>query len=114
MYVPFRKENTLLKAVNQTAIDLPVRRNLRTFWNLGFLLRATLGLQIITGIILSSHYTANVELALASINSHIGRDVNSGWMLRNLHANGAGAFFICIYLHIGRGIYLGSYANKKA
>nr|BDC91892.1 cytochrome b [Armandia sp. GK-2021] len=114
MFMPFRKENTLVKAVNQTAIDLPVSSNLSTFWNLGFLLSATLMVQIITGIILSSHYTANVELALASINSHIGQDVNAGWLLRNLHANGAGALFICMYLHMGRGMYLGSYANKKA
>lgn len=114
MRVSVRKQNPIIKAVNITAIDLPVARNITVFWNFGFLLGVTLVLQIVTGILLASHYAPNVELAFASVNAHIGRDVNYGWMLRNFHANTAGAFFICIYIHIGRGIYLGSYNNEKA
>lgn len=114
MRVSPRKQNPIIKALNGTAIDLPVASNITIFWNFGFLLRATLILQIITGILLASHYAPNVELAFASVNAHIGRDVNSGWILRNFHANGARAFFICMYLHMGRGVYFGSYNNVKA
>ena len=78
MSVPFRKNGPITKALNSTAIDLPVARNITVFWNLGFLLSVTLIVQIITGFLLSTHYTPRVELALESVNSHIVRDVNSG------------------------------------
>jgi len=65
-------------------------------------------IQIITGLFLAIHYTPHIDLAFMSV-SHISRDVNYGWLLRSLHANGASWFFICIYLHVGRGLYYGSY-----
>lgn len=67
-----------------------------------------LGVQLITGIFLAMHYTADVNLAFSRV-AHICRDVNYGWLIRTLHANGASFFFICIYIHIGRGLYYGSY-----
>jgi len=67
-----------------------------------------LSVQLLTGFLLSLHYTANVALAFASVD-HIVRDVNGGWMLRMTHANGASFFFLCLYAHVGRGLYYGSY-----
>lgn len=112
--IPIRKQNPIFKALNGTVVDLPVARNISVFWNFGFLLSMALLIQIVTGIILSTHYTANVEMAFRSVNAHICRDVNDGWVVRRLHANTAGFFFICIYLHVARGLYYGSYANVKA
>lgn len=114
MPLQVRKRNPIFKALNGTAIDLPVARNISILWNFGFLLAVSLSIQILTGIILSTHYTATIEAALRSVNAHIGRDVNEGWLLRSCHANTAGAFLICIYLHVARGLYLGSYNNFKA
>jgi len=64
--------------------------------------------QILTGIFLAMHYCADVSIAFSSI-THISRDVNYGFILKYLHANGASAFFVCMYIHIGRGLYYGSY-----
>jgi ubiquinol-cytochrome c reductase cytochrome b subunit len=69
-----------------------------------------LGIQLITGIILAMHYTANADLAFSSI-EHIVRDVNGGWLIRYMHSNGASFFFIAIYIHIGRGVFFKSYLN---
>jgi len=91
--------------------DLPTPINLSVFWNFGRLLGLVLGRQIVTGLFLAIHYTADVGLAFGSV-THIIRDVNLGWFLRSLHANGASFFFICIYCHISRGIYYGSYSYK--
>nr|AAL83565.1 cytochrome b [Psammodynastes pulverulentus] len=90
---------------------LPVGTNISTWWNFGSMLLTCLGLQITTGFFLAIHYTANVNLAFSSI-IHITRDVPSGWIMQNLHATGASMFFICIYTHIARGLYYGSYLNK--
>nr|WNO18571.1 cytochrome b [Neolepetopsis sp.] len=109
---PMRKTNPILKTMNQTFTDLPAAMNLSTWWNFGSLLGLCLILQIITGIFLSMHYIAHVDLAFSSV-AHISRDVNYGWILRSLHANGASWFFLCLYLHIGRGIYYGSYMFKE-
>jgi len=87
---------------------LPTPINLRIWWNFGRLLGLILVIQILTGFLLAIHYTADINLAFSSV-SHIVREVNGGWILRSLHANGASFFFICIYLHIGRGLYYGSY-----
>lgn len=87
---------------------LPAPRNLSTFWNYGSLLGICLGIQLVTGIFLAIHYVPQVSIAFDSC-IHITRDVNFGWALRNIHANGASLFFICLYLHIARGIYFGSY-----
>jgi len=81
--------------------------NITSWWNFGRLLGLVLTVQIITGILLSIHYTADVNIAFESV-VHMIRDVNGGWMLRTVHANGASFFFFCLYLHIGRGLYFGS------
>nr|YP_009654834.1 cytochrome b [Mictis tenebrosa]QCI09402.1 cytochrome b [Mictis tenebrosa] len=108
MNKPLRKTHPLFKIVNGSLIDLPSPSNISLWWNFGSLLGMCLMIQIITGIFLAMHYTANVELAFDSV-VHICRDVNNGWLLRNTHANGASLFFMCLYLHIGRGMYYGSY-----
>nr|AML26305.1 cytochrome b [Hydrophilidae sp. BMNH 1274334] len=108
MKTPLRKESPMIKIINNSLIDLPSPANISTWWNFGSLLGLCLGIQIMTGLFLAMHYTANVDLAFNSV-VHICRDVNFGWLLRTLHANGASFFFICIYMHIGRGIYYGSY-----
>lgn len=108
MNKPIRKTHPLFKIINNALVDLPAPSNISRWWNFGSLLGLCLILQIATGIFLSIHYTADTALAFNSVN-HICRDVNYGWILRTLHANGASFFFICIYLHVGRGIYYGSY-----
>nr|QRW36408.1 cytochrome b [Sanfilippodytes adelardi] len=108
MNKPARTMHPLLKIMNNALIDLPSPSNISLWWNFGSLLGLCLMIQIITGIFLAMHYTANIEMAFYSVN-HICRDVNYGWLMRTLHANGASFFFICIYLHIGRGMYYGSY-----
>nr|UAJ48128.1 cytochrome b [Cybister japonicus] len=108
MNKPMRTHHPLFKIINSALIDLPTPSNISLWWNFGSLLGLCLMIQIITGIFLAMHYTANVDLAFFSVN-HICRDVNYGWLMRTLHANGASFFFICIYIHIGRGMYYGSY-----
>nr|QWQ49947.1 cytochrome b [Mimela splendens] len=108
MKTPLRKASPLLKIINNSIIDLPTPSNISAWWNFGSLLGLCLSIQIITGIFLAMHFTAHVDMAFNSV-VHICRDVNYGWLLRTLHANGASFFFICIYLHIGRGMYYSSY-----
>nr|YP_010166697.1 cytochrome b [Nebrioporus vagrans]QRV62788.1 cytochrome b [Nebrioporus vagrans] len=108
MNKPMRTNHPLFKIMNNALIDLPSPSNISLWWNFGSLLGLCLSIQILTGIFLSMHYSANIELAFYSVN-HICRDVNYGWLMRTIHANGASFFFICIYLHIGRGMYYGSY-----
>nr|YP_010446931.1 cytochrome b [Prosopocoilus laterotarsus]QNS37147.1 cytochrome b [Prosopocoilus laterotarsus maedaorum]UTM10038.1 cytochrome b [Prosopocoilus laterotarsus] len=108
MKTPMRKFSPVTKIINNALIDLPSPSNISAWWNFGSLLGLCLGIQIVTGIFLSMHYTANVDLAFNSV-IHISRDVNYGWLLRTLHANGASFFFICLYLHVGRGLYYGSF-----
>nr|AFY64350.1 cytochrome b [Limulus polyphemus] len=110
MTTPIRKSHPLVKIINSSLIDLPSPSNISYMWNFGSLLILSLSIQILTGIFLSMHYTSDISLAFSSI-SHICRDVNYGWMFRVIHANGASLFFICLYLHVGRGIYYGSYMN---
>nr|WNH22127.1 cytochrome b [Peprilus paru]WNH22621.1 cytochrome b [Peprilus paru] len=107
-----RKTHPLLKIVNDALIDLPTPSNISVWWNFGSLLGLCLISQILTGLFLAMHYTPDIESAFNSV-AHICRDVNFGWLIRNLHANGASFFFICIYLHIGRGLYYGSYLYKE-
>lgn len=95
-----------------TLLELPSPSNISYFWNFGSLLGACLGVQLISGIFLAMHYAPHVDIAFSSI-EHIMRDVNYGWVLRNVHANGASMFFICVYLHIGRGLYYGSYSFPR-
>nr|AEP27457.1 cytochrome b [Nanophyes marmoratus] len=108
MTKPLRKLNPLLKIANNSIIDLGTPSNISTLWNFGSLLGLCLMIQILTGLFLAMHYCPNIDIAFNSV-SHICRDVNYGWLLRTLHANGASFFFICLYIHIGRGIYYSSY-----
>ena len=102
------KTHPLIKIAGNAVISLPSPANIRSFWNFGSLLGLCLVLQIARGLFLSIHYCSDVSLAFSSV-SHICRDVSYGWLLRIIHANGARFFFICLYLHIGRGLYYGSY-----
>ena len=108
MSSPIRKSHPIFSIVNNSLVDLPSPRNFSIWWNFGSLLGLCLVIQIITGLFLSIHYTPHIDLAFSSV-AHITRDVNYGWLMRNLHANGGSWFFICLYLHVGRGIYYGSY-----
>nr|YP_009485589.1 cytochrome b [Amblythyreus gestroi]AVZ00725.1 cytochrome b [Amblythyreus gestroi] len=108
MKMPIRKNHPLIKIVNNSLIDLPTPSSISLWWNFGSLLGMCLIIQLLTGVFLAMHYTGNIELAFSSV-IHICRDVNNGWLLRNLHANGASLFFICLYIHVGRGMYYGSY-----
>lgn len=109
MRISFRKANRFLKPISGVVYDLPVRVNLSIWWNFGSLLGLCLIVQLVRGIFLAIHYSPGVDVAFSSV-VHIMRDVNRGWLLRSIHANGASFFFICVYFHIGRGIYYGSYA----
>nr|AEL17437.1 cytochrome b [Alcippe morrisonia] len=112
MALNLRKNHPLMKIINDSLIDLPTPSNISTWWNFGSLLGVCLITQIVTGLLLAMHYTADTSLAFDSV-AHMCRNVQFGWLIRNLHANGASFFFMCIYLHIGRGIYYGSYLNKE-
>nr|YP_010263731.1 cytochrome b [Oyamia seminigra]UIX54786.1 cytochrome b [Oyamia seminigra] len=108
MNKPMRTSHPLFKIANHALVDLPAPINISAWWNFGSLLGLCLVIQIATGLFLAMHFSAHIDLAFNSV-AHICRDVNYGWLLRTLHANGASFFFICLYLHTGRGIYYGSY-----
>nr|YP_009236845.1 cytochrome b [Telchinia parrhasia]AMJ17302.1 cytochrome b [Telchinia parrhasia] len=108
---PIRKIHPVIKIINGSLIDLPSPSNISSWWNFGSLLAICLMTQILTGLFLTMYYSANTELAFFSVN-YICRNVNYGWLIRTLHANGASFFFICIYLHIGRGMYYESFNLK--
>nr|Q9TDK4.1 RecName: Full=Cytochrome b; AltName: Full=Complex III subunit 3; AltName: Full=Complex III subunit III; AltName: Full=Cytochrome b-c1 complex subunit 3; AltName: Full=Ubiquinol-cytochrome-c reductase complex cytochrome b subunit [Delphinus capensis]AAD54463.1 cytochrome b [Delphinus capensis] len=107
-----RKTHPLMKILNDTFIDLPTPSNISSWWNFGSLLALCLIMQILTGLFLAMHYTPDTSTAFSSV-AHICRDVNYGWFIRYLHANGASMFFICLYAHIGRGLYYGSYMFQE-
>nr|AIG93683.1 cytochrome b [Monodelphis touan]AIG93684.1 cytochrome b [Monodelphis touan] len=107
-----RKTHPLMKIINHSFIDLPTPSNISAWWNFGSLLGVCLIIQILTGLFLAMHYTSDTLTAFSSV-AHICRDVNYGWLIRNLHANGASMFFMCLFLHVGRGIYYGSYLYKE-
>ena len=106
------KSHPLLKLVNSYIIDSPQPSNLSYLWNFGSLLAFCLIIQIITGITLAMHYNPSVAEAFNSV-EHIMRDVNNGWLIRYMHSNTASAFFFIVYLHIGRGLYYGSYKAPR-
>jgi len=106
--INLRKTHPLLKILNGSLFDLPTPSNISTLWNFGSLLGLCLIVQIVTGLFLAIHYSADVALSFNTV-AHISRDVNQGWLIRTLHANGASFFFICIYMHTGRGMYYASY-----
>nr|ADK56316.1 cytochrome b [Microtus miurus]ADK56318.1 cytochrome b [Microtus miurus]ADK56397.1 cytochrome b [Microtus miurus] len=103
-----RKKHPLIKIINHSFIDLPTPSNISSWWNFGSLLGLCLITQILTGLFLAMHYTSDTATAFSSV-AHICRDVNYGWLIRYMHANGASMFFICLFLHVGRGVYYGSY-----
>jgi len=106
------KNHPLLSLVNGYLIDAPQPSNLSYLWNFGSLLAFCLVIQIITGVTLAMHYNPSVAEAFNSV-EHIMRDVNNGWLIRYLHSNTASAFFFLVYLHVGRGLYYGSYKAPR-
>nr|YP_010026195.1 cytochrome b [Oxytauchira flange]QOQ37039.1 cytochrome b [Oxytauchira flange] len=111
MNKPLRLKHPLIKIINNSLIDLPAPMNISFWWNIGSLLGLCLMIQIVTGLFLTMHYSSNIEMAFSSV-INTCRDVNNGWIIRTLHANGASMFFICIYLHVGRGMYYSSFMYK--
>nr|ALO20729.1 cytochrome b [Proboscidactyla flavicirrata] len=106
-----RKSNTIFSVINSVVVDLPSPSNISYLWNFGSLLGYCLVIQIATGIFLAMHYCSDVSLAFNSV-VHICRDVNYGFLLKYAHANGASLFFLCVYIHIARGLYYGSYLKS--
>nr|WLK25957.1 cytochrome b [Raeta sp.] len=111
MKVSLRKSNPALKIVAGSVYDLPTPPNLSAMWNFGSLLGLCWVIQVLTGLMLACQYCASADLAFDSV-VHIMRDVNYGWLMRSTHCNGASAFFLCVYIHIGRGIYYHSFFLK--
>lgn len=107
-----RKNHPLVKIINNALVDLPAPLNITIWWNFGSLLGVCLITQILTGLFLAIHYCNDISLAFHRV-VHITRDVNRGWILRGVHANGASIFFICLYTHVGRGMYYSSYYYKE-
>ena len=112
MVMRIRKENPILTLINSTLIDLPSPANISYLWGFGSLLGLCLVIQVVTGVFLAMHYCADISLAFSSV-THITRDVNYGFLLKYIHANGASIFFLCVYIHIGRGLYYGSYLKNQ-
>jgi quinol-cytochrome oxidoreductase complex cytochrome b subunit len=102
----------IMRLAHDTFVDYPTPRNLNYWWTFGAILSVMLGVQLISGIVLAMHYTPNAKEAFASV-EHIMRDVNYGWLLRYVHANGASMFFIAVYIHMLRGLYYGSYKAPR-
>nr|WIL10235.1 cytochrome b [Stenocladius sp. 2 XYG-2023a] len=100
-----------MSTINKLMIDLPMPSSINLMWNFGSLISLCLAIQIITGLFLSMNYCPNTMMAFDSI-MHICRNVNMGWIMRIIHTNGASMFFICLYMHVGRGMYYGLYTNK--
>lgn len=112
MKLSLRKSDKLINVVRGSLVDLPSPSRLGYFWNIGSLLGVFLGVQILSGLFLSFHFRGDVILSFDSV-IHIMRDVNYGWLMRIIHANGARIFFLLIYIHMGRGLYYGSYRFSK-
>jgi quinol-cytochrome oxidoreductase complex cytochrome b subunit len=106
------KNHVLLRLVNSYVVDSPQPANISYLWNFGSLLAVCLVIQILTGAFLAMHYQAHVDFAFNSV-EHIMRDVNNGWIIRYIHANVASFFFIFVYMHVGRGLYYGSYKSPR-
>jgi len=101
-----------LQVVNDHIVEYPTPINLNNMWNFGSLAGIALGIQILTGVFLAMHYTPHVYYAFLSV-EHIMRDVNYGWLLRYMHANGASMFLLVTYIHMARGLYYGSYKSPR-
>nr|QTT57973.1 cytochrome b [Plectrocnemia sp. 1 YW-2021a] len=109
--ISFNKNNPLINILNKNVMKLPIPSNISFLWNFGSLMGMCLMIQLISGILLSMHYAANINFSFDMMN-HIYRNVNYGWLFRIIHSNGASMFFIFIYIHIGRNLYYESYQNK--
>jgi len=105
-------KNALLAFIDSHIINYPTPINLNYLWSFGSAAGLCLVIQIITGIFLAMHYTPHIDYAFNSV-EHIMRDVNNGWLIRYLHANGASMFFIVVYCHIFRGLYYGSFMYPR-
>jgi quinol-cytochrome oxidoreductase complex cytochrome b subunit len=105
-------DRPIINILNDHLIEYPTPININYLWNFGFMAGAFLVVQILTGIFLAMHYTPHIDLAFISV-EHIMRDVNNGWLIRYFHANGASFFFLVVYIHIGRGLYYGSYQKPR-
>ena len=105
-------KNFVLSFVDNHLIHYPTPINLNYFWSFGFSAAVCLIIQILSGVFLAMHYTPHIDLAFSSV-EHIMRDVNNGWLIRYIHANGASMFFIVVYVHIFRGLYFGSYMQPR-
>jgi len=105
-------KNRFLGILNSHIVDYPTPINVNYFWSFGSTAGFCLVIQLITGIFLAMHYTPHIDYAFNSV-EHIMRDVNNGWLIRYLHANGASMFFIVVYCHIFRGLYFGSYIQPR-
>ena len=108
----FEKRLPIGGLIHSSFVAYPTPRNLNYWWTFGGILSFMLGVQIVTGIVLAMHYTPHVDLAFKSVET-IMRDVNYGWLLRYLHANGASMFFLAVYIHMFRGLYYGSYKAPR-
>nr|YP_009967235.1 cytochrome b [Diaphanes citrinus]QEO18997.1 cytochrome b [Diaphanes citrinus] len=106
------KKNPIMKIIYMSLIKLPTPSNISSWWNFGSLLGLCLIIQMLTGLFIAFHYTNNIAMAFDSV-IHLSRDVNYGWMIRVCHSNGASMFFICLYLHMSRGIYYSSFMYKE-
>jgi quinol-cytochrome oxidoreductase complex cytochrome b subunit len=102
----------IFSVLKHSAVDYPTPKNLNYWWNFGSLAGFMLVVMILTGVFLAMNYAANASIAFGVV-EHIMRDVNYGWLLRYLHMNGASIFFICVYIHIFRGLYYGSYKAPR-
>ncbi len=105
-------KNYLLAIVSNHIIYYPTPITLTYAWSFGALAGICLVIQMLSGIFLAMHYTPHIDLAFSSV-EHIMRDVNNGWLIRYIHANGASMFFIVVYCHIFRGLYFGSYVKPR-
>lgn len=103
-----RRKNLFVSIISSFLVELPSPMRISYIWNFGSMLAFCLGLQIVTGLFLAFHYRASLDLAFLRL-VHLMRDVNYGWLIHFIHANGASLFFVCLYIHVGRGIYYSSY-----
>src|SRR5499425_1552387 len=108
----FERRLPIIGLMHSSFVAYPTPRNLNYWWTFGAILSFMLAMQIVTGVILAMHYTPNADLAFRSVEL-IVRDVNFGWLLRNIHAVGASMFFFAVYIHMFRGLYYGSYKPPR-
>jgi ubiquinol-cytochrome c reductase cytochrome b subunit len=108
----FVRQHFIVDQFYKSGVSYPTPANLTYFWNFGIYALVCFGIQFVTGVFLAMHYIPDVELAFASV-ENIMRNVNNGWLLRYIHANGASFFFVVVYIHIFRGLYYGSYAYPR-